>query len=118
MIAAPPWLPGQSVIRPALYTRLPQPTSRWAMTSRPTLCLLISRSHLLIDQVKAQTAGAPGVRVEVCAPQLARARVRRPDVGLVLAHLEAIGEDELTQLLQSVAQAGRPCPTVALSDFV
>jgi two-component system response regulator HydG len=84
------------------------------MTSAVTL--LISRCPAVIEQVKAAASGLSHVQIEVCSAQRAGQRAGQPDVGLILAHLDASEEVGITRLLWSVAQAKRPCATVVLCD--
>src|SRR5262245_22210681 len=81
-----------------------------------SVTLLISRCPGVIEQVKGVAEGFPHVQIEVCSAQRAHNRAQQPDVGLILAHLGASEENGITRLLWSVAQARRPCATVALSD--
>jgi DNA-binding NarL/FixJ family response regulator len=81
----------------------------------PINCLLISRCPTVIEQVKGAATSVSRLQVEVCSVQRAHSRLRRPDVGLILAHLGP-GEEGVTRLLWSVEQAGRPCPTVVLCN--
>jgi len=81
----------------------------------PINCLLISRCPAVIEQVKGVATSVSRLQVEVCSAQQAHTRVGRSDVGLILTHLGP-SEEGVTRLLWSVAQAGRPCPTVVLCD--
>jgi two-component system, NtrC family, response regulator HydG len=81
------------------------------------IALLVSACPSLVEAVRGLAASAPHLRVEVCpGVEAARARVRDPDVGLLLAHLTPGGEVGLLGLLRGIAAGRRLCPTVVLLE--
>jgi DNA-binding NtrC family response regulator len=78
--------------------------------------LLVSRCPFVIEQVKGVALGVPGVQIDACSAQAAASRAQQPGVGLILAHLESNESAGIARLICSVAQAGRPHPTILLCD--
>jgi DNA-binding NtrC family response regulator len=79
--------------------------------------LLVSRAPSVLEAVWGVRESLPRLRVEVCpGAEQACARARHDHVALVLAHLRPGGEAAVGRLLWAVAAAGRPCPTLVLSD--
>jgi len=76
--------------------------------------LLISHCPTLIEHVRGVASTVPHTQVEVCSAQNAVRRARQADVSLILAHTAAAEEAATVQIMWSVAQAKRPCPTIVL----
>ncbi len=85
--------------------------------SLPT-ALLVNRNRGVVDAVQGVFDTIDHLRLEVCPEgEQARRAATRPDVILVLAHIEAMGgEAGITQLLWAIAATRRACPTLVLSD--
>ncbi|MGH7171105.1 MAG: sigma 54-interacting transcriptional regulator [Gemmataceae bacterium] len=80
--------------------------------------LLVSRDHFLAQTVRPVSDSIPRLRMETCGePDLARARLRRGGVALVLAHLPSGQADSfITRLLQTVVTERCSCAVVVLAE--
>jgi DNA-binding NtrC family response regulator len=80
--------------------------------------LLVNRDRGVVDAVQGVFDTIDHLRLEVCPEgEQARRAATRPEIILVLAHIEAMGgEAGITQLLWAIAATRRACPTLVLSD--
>jgi two-component system response regulator HydG len=84
--------------------------------STPTV-LLVTRTPSVIEAIQGISNTIPHLQLEVCpGDDRACAKVRRPDVALVLAHASVGADGEISRLLWAVASARRPCATLVLSE--
>jgi two-component system response regulator AtoC len=82
------------------------------------IALLVSKDSAVIESVATACAPIDQLRFRTCPDLNAAAPLLRVDnVGLVLAHLQALGDEAaVTRLLWAVAAARRPCATLVLAN--